>query len=133
MEEKKGDYQNNIESLSSLNIGDYERIFRVYSERVDDKEFPFYNILNKIDLDSIDSEFVDFYNVTTRMPMTTISHKIYGDIKSWWIIYLMNKDKIQNPPFWVDGGVQLKYLKLEYRILLYNDITKNTIFNGRHF
>jgi hypothetical protein len=93
----------------------------------------FYNILNKLDLVDLDPEFVEFYDVTTRMPMTTLSYKIYGDIKSWWILYLMNKDQIQNPPFWVDGGVRLKYIKLEYRVLLYNDITKNTILNGRHF
>lgn len=133
MEEKIGDYQNNIEALSSLKIGDYERIFKVYTEKVDDKDFYFYNILNKIDLQDLDSEFIDFYDVKTRIPMTILSHKIYGDIKSWWILYLMNKDQIQSPPFWVEGGVRLKYIKQEYRILLYNDITKNTVFNGRHF
>jgi len=133
MEEKRGDYQNNIESLSTLNVGDYERIFKVYTENVNDKDFYFYNILNKIDLQDLDPEFINFYDVKTRMPMTTLSYRIYGDIKSWWILYLMNKDQIQNPPFWVDGGVRLKYIKLEYRVLLYNDITKNTILNGRHF
>jgi hypothetical protein len=45
----------------------------------------------------------------------------------------MNKDIIKNPPYWVDGGIKIKYLKLEYRVLLYNDITKNTIFGGRHY
>ena len=53
------------------------------------------NILNKLDLVDLDPEFVEFYDVTTRMPMTTLSYKIYGDIKSWWILYLMNKDQIQ--------------------------------------
>lgn len=131
--DKIGFYKNDINELSPLKIGDYERIFKVYTESSGDKEFYYYNILNKIDLTDLDEQYIDVFDVITKLPMTTISYKIYGDIKSWWIIYLMNKEKFNSPPFWVEGGTQLKFLKPEFRVLLYNDITKNTVFGGRHF
>lgn len=131
--EKQGNYRNDIDDLTPLKIGDYERIFKVYTVNSEDKEFYYYNILNKIDLTDLDDQYVENFEVVTRMPMTTISYKIYNDIKSWWIIYLMNKEKFKTPPFWVDGGTQLKFLKPEFRVLLYNDITKNTILGGRHY
>lgn len=128
-----GNYQNSIPSLSSLDIKNYERIFKVYGAFSGDKEFPYYNILNKVELENIDPQYVDFYDVKTKTPMTTISNNIYGDIISWWIIYLMNKEKFDGPPFWVEGGVKLKFLKPEFRTLLYLDITQNTVFARRHF
>lgn len=130
---KIGKYQNQIPELSSLNIKDYERIFKVYEIEENDNKIYFYNILKKIDLMDVDDEYVDFFEVKNRIPMTTLSYNIYGDIKSWWILYLMNKDQFDGPPFWVDGGKSIKYLKNEYRVLLYDDITNSTIFGGRHF
>lgn len=128
-----GQYQNQIPSLSSLDIKSYERIFKVYYENIKDKEFPHYNILKKIEIPELDSSVIQFHNVISRTPMTTVSFQVYGDILSWWIIYLLNKDKFDGPPFWVEGGTQLKVLKPELRTLLYLDITQNTIFSGRHF
>lgn len=130
---QSGKYRNEIPSLSALDMKSYERIFKVYKAVSEDKEFYYYNILRKIDFSEVDDEFVEFYDVKTRLPMTTVSYNIYGDIKSWWILYLMNKNKFDGPPFWVEGGIQLKYLRPEIRTLLYNDITRNTVFGGRHF
>ena len=128
-----GQYQNQITSLSSLDIKSYERIFKVYYDELDDKKFPFYNILKKIDFPELDTNVLEYYDVLTKTPMTTVSYNIYEDIRSWWIIYLLNKDKFNGPPFWVEGGTQLKYIKPEFRSSIYLDITQNTIFAGRHY
>jgi hypothetical protein len=127
-----GKYRIDVKDLDPLNITDYERIFKIF-ETGDDKVFYYYNILKKIDFPEISPEFLGTYTPKSRMPMTTISFNIYQDIKSWWIIYLLNKDKFTGVPFWVDGGVELKYILLEFRSLIYQDITQNTIFAGRHF
>jgi hypothetical protein len=127
-----GKYRNEISELDPLEITDYERIFKVFT--VDgEKAFYYYNILKKIDFPEISPEFLGETNILSKTPMTTISFNLYGDIKSWWIIYLLNKDVIPTIPFWVDGGTTLKYILPEYRSSIYNDITRSTIFGGRHF
>jgi hypothetical protein len=131
--EKQGLYRNEITTLPVLKIGDYERIFKIYGETLDDKEFYYYNILSKIDLSDVDSEFLEYYNVKSRLPMTTLSYNIYGDMNMWWLIYILNKNLFTGPPFWINGGVQVGYLKPEYLASLYYDVTKNTILGGRHF
>jgi hypothetical protein len=131
--EKIGKYRDEIQSLSNLEIGDYERIFKIYTEKLDDKEFYYYNLLTKIDMSDLDSEFLDFYNVKSRLPMTTLSYDIYGNMNLWWLIYIINKDLFKGPPFWVEGGTQIKYLKRENLPSLFFDITKNTVLGGKHF
>ena len=128
-----GEYQNDIPSLSSLDLESYERIFKVFKETLENKEFYYYNILKKIEFPVLDSDVVEYHVVNTKTPLTTVSYDIYGDIKSWWIIYLLNKEAFDGPPFWVEGGTQLKYIRDELRTLIYNDITQNTVFGGRHF
>jgi hypothetical protein len=131
--EKTGQYQDEIQSLPILKISDYERIFKIYDEAIEDKQFYYYNILTKIDISDLDLEFVDYYKVKSKLPMTTISHNIYGDMNMWWLLYVLNKDIFTGPPFWINGGVEIKYLKPENLSLLYRDITRNTILGGRHF
>lgn len=128
-----GAYQNQIPSLSALDIKSYERIFKIFTESKDDKEFYFYNILRKIDFPEIDSSFLGYYDVLSRTALTTISYKIYGDIKSWWILYALNKDKFKGAPFYVEGGTQLKYIADEVRSAIYQDVTQATVFGGRHY
>lgn len=128
-----GQYQNNIPSLSTLDIKSYERIFKVFKASEDDKDFYYYNILNKVEFPTIDSQFIEYYDVPARMPLTTVSYKIYGDIRSWWIIYLLNKDKFVGAPFWVEGGVTLRYINDSIRSAIYLDITQATVFNNRHY
>lgn len=128
-----GRYQNEIDTLPPLIIGDYERIFKIFKSSVDDKTFLSYNILKKIDFPEIDSKYIDFYTPNKKMAMTIISFNIYNDIKSWWILYLLNKDKFDGAPFFVDGGVQLRYIKDELRSSIYEDITNSTIYGGRHY
>lgn len=128
-----GQYQNNIPSLSALAMTDYERIFKIFQASTDDKNFYFYNILKKIEFPVIDSQYLEYYNVKSRSPLTTISYNIYGDIKSWWIFYLLNKDKFVGAPFYVNGGVELAYITDGLRSAIYSDITQATVFGGRHF
>lgn len=128
-----GNYQNNIPSLSSLNVGDYERIFKLFKQSVEEKDFQVYNILNRLDFPEISSEYIEYFEVATKTALTIVSYKIYGDIKSWWILYLLNKDKFTGAPFYVEGGVQLAYIKDSFRTAIYQDITNSTIYGGRHY
>ena len=128
-----GNYQNNIPSLPELSIRDYERIFKVFKQSEDDKDFYVYNILNRIDFPEIDTEYIEYHDVKTKTALTIISYQIYGDIKSWWIIYLLNKDKFTGAPFYVNGGTRLKYITDSLRTAIYQDITQSTIFAGRHY
>jgi hypothetical protein len=128
-----GQYQNDVSSLSALDIRDYERIFKVFKASVEDREFYVYNTLNKIEFPDIDSRFIQYYTPQKRMALTIVSNEIYGDIKSWWILYLLNKDKFTGAPFYVEGGTQLKYITDEIRSSVYEDITNSTVYGGRHY
>lgn len=131
--DQTGKYQNDIPSLSSLDLESYERIFKVFKATSENKDFYFYNILKKIEFPELSPDVIEYYVVNTKTPMTTVSYDIYGDIKSWWIIYLLNKELFDGPPFWVEGGTQLKYIRDDLRALIYFDITENTVFGGRHY
>lgn len=128
-----GNYQNEVTSLSSLSIRDYERIFKVFKQSVEDKDFYVYNILNKLEFPEIDNKYIEFYTPNSKMALSILSYNIYEDMKSWWIIYLLNKDKFEGAPFYIDGGVQVKYIKDSLRTLIYQDITNSTIYGGRHY
>jgi hypothetical protein len=128
-----GKYQNEIISLDALGIGDYERIFKVFKQSVDNKDFYTYNILKKIEFPEIDSQYLDFYTPSKKLALSILSYNIYEDMKSWWILYLLNKDKFTGAPFYVDGGVQIKFIIDPVRTLIYDDISNSTIFGGRHY
>lgn len=128
-----GKYQDEVPALPKLPLNRYERIFKVYTEGKDGKQFYFYNILNKMEIPTnIDSNLLDTHIVTARQALTITSHEIYGDIFSWWIIYLLNKDVIGNN-FFAEGGQQLKYILPSKRGLIYQQMTDATIFNNKHF
>jgi len=130
---KLGEYQDNIPSLSSLDIEDYERVFKVHTATNNDKQFYFYNILNKIEFpDNIDSNILGLYTAKSNEPLTTTSYNIYDDIKSWWILYLLNKN-ILKTQFFVKGGQQLQYILPEYRTFIYSQITNSTVYDNQHF
>jgi hypothetical protein len=130
---EKGDYQNQVPSLSALAVTDYERIFKIFKASLNDKDFYYYNILKKIEFPEIDSSFLDTYEVAADMAWTIVSYKIYGDIKSWWILYLLNVEQYDEAPFLVKGGTKLKFIIPELRSMIYQDITQATVFGGRHY
>ncbi|HAI44159.1 MAG TPA: hypothetical protein DCM40_41685, partial [Maribacter sp.] len=95
------------------------RIFKLFTEPNNGKEFYFYNILNKMEFPSnIDSSLLDTHIVKGRQALTSTSYDIYGDIHSWWIIYLLNKETIGNS-FFAEGGQQLTYIIPNKRGLIY--------------
>ena len=128
-----GKYQDQVKGLPKLPLSRYERIFKVYTEGKDGKQFYFYNILNRMEFPTnIDSNLLDTHIVKSRQALTITSYDIYGDIFSWWIIYLLNKDVIGNS-FFAEGGQQLKYILPSKRGLIYQQMTDATIFNNKHF
>ena len=128
-----GKYQDDIKALKTLPLTRYERIFRIYTEGKEDKQFYFYNILNKIEFpDNIDSKLLNTHIVKGHEPLTTTSYNLYGDIDSWWMIYLLNKPLLKNK-FYAEGGMQLKYIIKSQRGLIYQQITDMTAFSNRHF
>ena len=133
MNQITGNYQNEITSLSALDIKNYERIFKVFQQSVNDKDFYVYNILKRIDFPEIDSQYIEYYNVESRTALTILSYKIYEDIQSWWILYLLNKDKFDGAPFYVNGGTQIKYIVDSVRTAIYTDITNSTVYGGKHY
>lgn len=128
-----GEYRTDIPSLSAITIREYERIFKIFKSSIDDKDFFVYNTLKTIEFPTIDSQYLGQYEAATNLPMTILSYNIYGDINSWWIIYLMNKDLFEGAPFMIDGGTQVQYILPELRSSIYSDITNDTVFGGRHF
>lgn len=89
--------------------------------------------MKRIDFPEIDSQYIEYYNVESKMALTILSYKIYEDIQSWWILYLLNKDKFEGAPFYVNGGTQIKYITDSVRTAIYQDITNSTVYGGRHY
>mgnify|MGYP003115589407 FL=1 len=126
---KTGKYQDQVRGLPPLPLNHYERIFKVFTEGKSGKQFYFYNLLNKIELPSnIDSSILDTYIVRGKQPFTTVSYNIYGDIHSWWILFLLNKE-LMNKKFFFSGGEELTYIVPSKRSLLYQQMTRATILN----
>jgi hypothetical protein len=128
-----GKYQSEITTLVPLGIKNYERIFKIFKESLDNREFYVYNILKKIEFPEIDGQYIEYYSTVSKLPLTILSYKIYGDINSWWILYLLNKDKFIGAPFYVEGSTQIKYITNTLRTSIYTDITNATVYGGRHY
>ena len=129
-----GNYQNDIEGLTKLNLRNYERIFKLFDVTANNKTHYIYNILRKIEFPTtIASEYIDKYKTPIDQPLTIISYNIYNSMILWWLIYLLNKTKIGTNIFVIPGGTELRFIKSEYLEIIFAEITNNTIFNGRHF
>lgn len=130
----QGLYQNNVPGLAKLKLQHYERIFKVFDIESTDKKFFFYNILRKIEFpDNIDPNIIKYHNMEISKPLTTISYDIYGDLRLWWLIFLLNKAVIGSNLFIIPAGVQLKFIKPEFLETVFIQITNLSILNGRHY
>lgn len=104
-----GASRNNIRDLETLNDNLYENIFKVNIIENSDKNFFFYNTLNKIIFpDNIDATAYLVRNIEVDTPWTILSFNIYGTINLWWVLYLLNKPKYI---FLAKAGTTIKYIK----------------------
>lgn len=73
----------------------YSNIFNIYQTK---DKVVFFNILKKIQLpDDKTTELYKTFIVPYKMPWTSLSYMVYGDIKYYWLLLLANSDKKLNP------------------------------------
>lgn len=100
-----GKYHNDIEELPSLELYNFENIFKLYK----DGEHYFYNILKTINFpEKLDNSYYEKYRVKSSMPLTALSFKFYNTTKLWWLIVLCNN--INNPVQFITPGTTLKII-----------------------
>ncbi len=104
-----GKNRNNIADLESISSELYENIFKVNLIKNKDKNFFFYNTLNKIIFpDNLSGDIYQDMMVRIDTPWTTLSFNIYGTINLWWVVYLINKPKYI---FLAKSGSTIRYIK----------------------
>ena len=109
-----GAKQNSIKDtdISSLDLSLYEDIFNVnILDNIDNKHY-FYNTLNNVSLpEDLDDSVFNETELSYDIPWTTLSHKVYGTMSLWWLIFLVNRpDYI----FLAKSGIPIKFIKAEY-------------------
>ena len=89
-----GEKRNTISDLETISSELYENIFKVNLIKNKDKNFFFYNTLNKVVFpDNLDGDVYKEFTVKADIPWTTLSFNLYGTINLWWVVYLINKPK----------------------------------------
>jgi len=115
-----GQYQNNIDELPALEDYRYENIFKVY--QTGDKDFYYYNILNKIEIpEDMSGGLISSVKLDRNIPLTTLSYNLYGTTHLWWLILIVNK--IQNPVKDLPCGYDVKYVKKNFIKTVISSIT----------
>lgn len=109
MNDQSGMFQNDLMDLPLLEPGRYEKIFRLYNK----KDKYIYNILKRvnIDLSNADTETFTTISLRAEAPWTNVSFQVYGTTDLWWIIYICNKNIVNNPVQLVPGGSKLTVIK----------------------
>ena len=103
-----GEKRNTVTDLETISLELYENIFKVNLLENKDKNFFFYNTLNKVIFpDNLDGSVYKEVTVQTDTPWTTLSFNLYGTINLWWVVYLINKPKYI---FLAKGGTTIKYI-----------------------
>jgi hypothetical protein len=131
-----GKYLKDVEELKALKPAtvSYERIFKLYTATKEDKEFYFFNILRKVNIpENIDAAIVNYYDVKSNLPLTIISHEIYGEQRLWWLIAFLNREIISKNIFVVESGTRIKYIQSEYLQDVLFEINNIITNNGRHY
>src|SRR5215831_7097798 len=114
--------QNKIPTLARLDDYALENLFSVY--QTDDEIF-FYNLLNTVTFPiDLDPSLYFFYTVNAGDIWPSLSQKIYGTIKLWWLICVVNQ--IQNPLIMPPAGTKLKVLTTA----AVNTVLKNLVLNS---
>ena len=103
-----GEKRNTVPDLETISLELYENIFKVNLLENKDKNFYFYNTLNKVIFpDNLDGSIYKEVTVQADTPWTTLSFNLYGTINLWWVVYLINKPKYI---FLAKGGTTIKYI-----------------------
>ena len=104
----RGLYQNKIDQLPDLESYDFENIFKMCVDP--DRSAYFYNIIKTINIpNDIDRSLFTTHVVGAQEPLTALSHRVYGTIKLWWLICVVNN--IQNPVGFLPAGSAVKVIK----------------------
>jgi hypothetical protein len=104
----------------------YENIFNMYQFTTSNNDtYTFYNILSKISIPGdLDPIVYELYEVDSELPLTTLSHSLYGSQHLWWLIMVLNG--IKNPVKLIEAGSIIKIIKNEYLDLVFDSL-KNKI------
>lgn len=98
-----------LPELGKLPANHFENIFNVYTE---DKFFAF-NIIKNINIPTnLDDNVFYYYRIPGKIAWTTLSHRIYGTIKLWWLICAANK--IINPVFLPEPGSVIRVIRPDH-------------------
>ena len=109
MKEDLNIYQNQVKDLNNLNKYCFEQVFKMYKQ----DGFYAYNIIKTIEFpDELDPLIFDNISIDGEVPWTTISQKLYGTIRLWWLLCLVNK--IMNPVVLPTPGIIIKVIKPNY-------------------
>ena len=101
---------------------EYSELFNTYFIN---NKIPFNNILKKVQLPSDKtSQLYQKYIVPYTMPWIYVSHKLYGDIKYYWLVQLANDGKKLNP-FYAEISTELDVIRPEYLNLVINAIKES--------
>lgn len=102
----------------------YENIFNAYEDvKGENDAYTFYNINNKVTLPAdIDPQIFEYWAVPGSMPLTTLSHKIYGTMHLWWLIMISNH--ITNPIKNLAPGSTIRVIKQEYVSYILSNLRK---------
>ena len=96
--------QNSITQLNKLNSENYENIFNVY---LDESNFYFYNILNKVNFpQNLPNNYFTSYVIQQGDTLPFISYKTLLSPNNWWLITLANN--IDDPTQTLIPGTVLK-------------------------
>jgi hypothetical protein len=98
---------------------DYTKIFRLYNTK---ENIPFFLLNKRVEFPS--DKTLDIYNstlISSNIPWTVLSYKLYGSIDYWWILCSLNSSSI----FYAKEGEYVYYIKPEYMDLIINSIFNN--------
>ncbi len=109
MKQELNRYANEIDELEQISSSNYERIFKVYK----DDDFYAYNILKTVKIPSdLHDDIFSYVRVTGKTSWVHVSHRVYGNIKLWWLICLTNG--ILNPVVLPEPTLVLRVIKPQF-------------------
>lgn len=81
----------NISEIPPVASEYYENVFGVYQTQ-DASSYYYFNLGSKvtINIDDVDETYIEYIFIDTRMPLTTMSYRLFGTMHLWWLIAAMN-------------------------------------------